>query len=47
MPHNLEMPQYVIDRIMAKRGKLEVFDRFDPATDMLVPTVMGRHRAQH
>ena len=36
MPHNLEMPQYVIDRIMAKRGKLEVFDRFDPARTALV-----------
>lgn len=36
MPHELEMPQYVIDRIMAKRGKLEVFDRFDPAKTALV-----------
>ncbi len=36
MPHELEMPQYVIDRIMAKRGKLEVFDSFDPAKTALV-----------
>lgn len=26
--HNVEIPQYVIDRIMAKRGRLEVFDAF-------------------
>jgi len=36
MPHPTEMPQYVIDRIMAKRGKLEVFDRFDPAKTALL-----------
>ncbi len=36
MPHELEIPQYVIDRIMAKRGRLEVFDRFDPAATALV-----------
>lgn len=27
--HDVEIPQYVIDRIMAKRGRLEVFDSFD------------------
>ena len=31
MPHNVKVPDYVIDRIMAKRGKLEVFENFDPA----------------
>ena len=31
MPHNIEIPDYVIKRIMAKRGKLEVFDRFEAA----------------
>ena len=31
MPHNIEIPDYVIERIMAKRGKLEVFDRFEAA----------------
>ena len=31
MPHNIEIPDYVIERIIAKRGKLEVFDRFEPA----------------
>lgn len=36
MPHTSEFPQYVIDRIMAKRGKLEVFDRFDPKKTALV-----------
>ncbi|MEX0283225.1 MAG: isochorismatase family protein [Paracoccaceae bacterium] len=29
MPHNVKIPDYVIERIMAKRGKLEVFDSFD------------------
>ena len=28
MPHDVKVPDYVIERIMAKRGKLEVFDRF-------------------
>ena len=28
--HKVEIPDYVIERIMAKRGKLEVFDRFKP-----------------
>ena len=36
MPHHNEIPQYVIDRIMAKRGKLEVFDSFDPKKTALV-----------
>jgi len=36
MAHPNEIPQYVIDRIMAKRGRLEVFDRFDPAETALV-----------
>ena len=31
MPHNVKVPDYVIDRIMAKRGKLEVFEKFHPA----------------
>jgi len=29
-------PQYVIDRVMAKRGRLNVFDRFDPAQTALL-----------
>ena len=29
MPHEVKIPDYVIERIMAKRGKLEVFDRFE------------------
>ena len=29
MPHNTKIPDYVIERIMAKRGKLEVFDSFE------------------
>ena len=28
MPHNVKIPDYVIERIMAKRGKLSVFDSF-------------------
>lgn len=31
MPHEVKIPGYVIERIMAKRGKLSVFDRFEPA----------------
>lgn len=31
MPHNVKIPDYVIERIMAKRGKLEVFDEFEAA----------------
>jgi len=29
-------PQYVIDRVLAKRGKLAVFDRFDPRRTALL-----------
>lgn len=36
MPHNVEIPAYVIERIMAKRGRLHVFDHFDPAKTALV-----------
>jgi nicotinamidase-related amidase len=36
MPHNIEIPDYVIERIMAKRGKLNVFDHFDPLETALV-----------
>ena len=36
MPHELKIPDYVIERIMAKRGRLHVFDRFDPAKTALV-----------
>ncbi len=31
MPHETEIPDYVIERIMAKRGKRAVFDRFEAA----------------
>ena len=31
MPHNVKIPEYVIERIMAKRGKLSVFDSFKAA----------------
>lgn len=33
-PYNF--PQYVIDRVMAKRGRLNVFDRFDPKRTALL-----------
>ena len=36
MPHQMEIPQYVIDRIIAKRGKLNVFDQFDPRETALI-----------
>ncbi|MDE2789577.1 MAG: cysteine hydrolase [Paracoccaceae bacterium] len=29
MPHEVKIPDYVIDRIIAKRGRLSVFDTFD------------------
>ena len=29
MPHEVKIPDYVIERIMAKRGKLSVFDSFE------------------
>lgn len=29
--HAFVLPQYVIDRVMAKRGHLHVFDRLEPA----------------
>ena len=31
MPHDVKIPDYVIERIMAKRGKLSVFDSFEAA----------------
>ncbi len=31
MPHEVKIPDYVIERIMAKRGKLKVFDEFEAA----------------
>ncbi|MEM7693544.1 MAG: cysteine hydrolase [Pseudomonadota bacterium] len=36
MPHDVKIPDYVIERIMNKRGKLEVFDKFDPSETALV-----------
>jgi len=30
MPHDVKIPDYVIERIMAKRGRLSVFDHFEP-----------------
>ena len=36
MPHELNIPDYVIERIMAKRGRLHVFDRFAPSKTALV-----------
>ncbi len=36
MPHTVEIPAYVIERIMAKRGRLHVFDKFDPQKTALV-----------
>lgn len=36
MPHELTVPQYVLDRIQAKRGRLNVFDKLDAAKTALV-----------
>ena len=36
MPHPLNIPQYVLDRILAKRGRLNVFDKLDAAKTALV-----------
>lgn len=36
VPHPLTIPQYVLDRIKAKRGRLAVFDRFDPKKTALL-----------
>lgn len=36
MPHEFEMPQHVIDRVLAKRGRLNVFDRFEPKKTALL-----------
>jgi len=33
---SLEMPEYVIERVMQKRGRLRVFDQFDAAKTALV-----------
>lgn len=35
-PAQFKMPQYVIDRVMKKRGRLRVFDRFEPRESALV-----------
>ena len=36
MPTPYGFPQYVIDRVMQKRGRLNVFDRFDPKRTALL-----------
>ena len=36
MPHNVEIPDYVIERVMAKRGHRNVFDHFPPEKTALV-----------
>lgn len=35
-PSPFPMPQYVIDRVMKKRGRRRVFDRFEPSESALV-----------
>lgn len=35
-PVPFQMPQYVIDRVMKKRGRRRVFERFEPAESALV-----------
>jgi len=36
MANEFAFPAYVIERVMAKRGRLNVFDRFDPARTALL-----------
>jgi ureidoacrylate peracid hydrolase len=36
MMHDVEMPDYVLERIRAKRGKYQVFDHFDAAKTALL-----------
>jgi nicotinamidase-related amidase len=36
MPHNVELPKSVVDRAIEKRGRRNVFDRFEPATTALL-----------
>src|SRR5579875_4220327 len=38
-----QMPDYVISRVMQKRGRLRVFDRFAPAETALVVIDMQRY----
>ncbi len=40
--HPFEMPDYVIERVLAKRGRLRVFDSFDPRVTALVVIDMQR-----
>lgn len=35
-PSQFTMPQYVLDRVMKKRGRLRVFERFEPRESALV-----------
>ena len=47
MPHDVRIPDYVIERIMAKRGRLEVFDRLEPTkTAMLVVDMQNFYVAE-
>ncbi len=39
----LAMPQYVLDRVMQKRGRIRIFDAFDPARTALVVVDMQRY----
>ncbi len=36
MPHNVELPQSVIDRAIEKRGRRNVFERFEPEKSALL-----------
>lgn len=40
--HSFQFPDYVIERVMAKRGRLRVFDAFDPKRTALVVVDMQR-----
>ena len=40
--HPFEFPHYVIERVMAKRGRIRVFDHFDPTRTALIVIDMQR-----
>lgn len=41
--HKVEMPEYVIERVMAKRGRLRVFDHFEPEETALLVVDMQNY----
>ena len=40
--HNVELPQDLIDFVLTRRGRLNVFDEIVPATTAMVVVVAGQ-----